>query len=61
MNDINKSDADLTDVEDIDLDELYDEVELDDVEGIDDGIVPAQKKSGREKLWLGLTLSLIHI
>ena len=65
MNDINKSDADLAGVEgesvvDIDLDELYNEVELDDIDDdFDDSIVPAvaaSKKSGREKLWLVLTL-----
>ena len=65
MNDVNKSDADLAEVKgesvvDIDLDELYNEVELDDIDDdFDDSIVPAvaaPKKNGREKLWLGLTL-----
>ena len=70
MNDINKNEADIVDiegdqsqaVEDIDLDALYDEVELDaigDIDGLDDSVVPvvaAPSKSGREKLWLGLTV-----
>ena len=67
MNDTNKSDADIADIEndsvaDIDLDELYNEVELDDdidEDSFDESAVPVVapvKKSGREKLWLGLTL-----
>jgi len=70
MNDINKSDADIADIEnesvsDIDLDELYNEVEIDDDVDLDDNsfdesavppVVAPVKKSGREKLWLVLTL-----
>jgi len=69
MNDKNKSAADIVDiddaqhqaVEDIDLDALYNEVDLEDVGdvgGFDEAVVPVSpvpSKNGREKLWLILT------
>ena len=62
MNDTKNNNVDLEDLQDenvseIDLDELYDEVELDDVDDFDEESVPvaSPKKSSREKLWLILT------
>ena len=70
MNDINKADANIADIEsveneaiqDIDLDELYSEVELDNVDdigGLDSDNVAltpvAAPKNSKEKLWLMLT------
>ena len=70
MNDTQKTEADIVDldkieeagnesVENIDLDKLYDEVELDAFDETDDSVVPVAappSKGGNEKLWLTLTL-----
>jgi len=69
MNDMQKTENDIVDldsvndvggeaVENIDLDKLYDEVELDALDDGDDNVVPVAVSSGKsssEKLWLVLT------
>ena len=69
MNDINKVEAELADIDgvetevvkDIDLDELYSEMEVDGIDDIesfgdDTAVVPvATSKGGKEKMWLVLT------
>lgn len=69
MNDIQKTENDIVDlesvegvdggaIENIDLDKLYDEVELDALDDGDDNVVPiavSSGKSGNERLWFILT------